>query len=309
VLGGRHAAKVPVAASHETLRLACGALSAAVLSVLVVSKQSAAQFVESFGRILEKWGGIVVSANGVWRCLRRHGLNTRARRLSLVAGYRAPYEPPREPGPELHIEVERPGELVGFDCFFVGRLKGTDGAVWQLTAIDCYSSYAWAELVVCREGNPSAKQTSTLARRVARELKRAGWRLERVLCDNGNEFKGPRFHATVDSLGAPRHPHPRRSPADERPRRGAAQDDPRRVLASRLRPLPVPALQRTQARARALSRLLQPRSRPPRPPHPRPHPRRPRLRCPQDGGEMNRNCRHISETVQSRTRGAVIFGA
>ena len=36
------------------------------------------------------WGGIVVSANGVWRCLRRHGLNTRAKRLSLVAGHRAP---------------------------------------------------------------------------------------------------------------------------------------------------------------------------------------------------------------------------
>ena len=37
-----------------------------------------------------KWGGIVVSHNGVWRVLRRHGLNTRGRRLSLVAGYRAP---------------------------------------------------------------------------------------------------------------------------------------------------------------------------------------------------------------------------
>jgi transposase InsO family protein len=150
----------------------------------------------------EKWGGIVVSANGVWRCLRRHGLNTRSKRLSLVAGYRAPYEPPREPEPEPHIEVARPGELVGFDCFFVGRLRGTDGAVWQLSAIDCYSSYAWAELVVCRQGNPTAKETSALARRVARELKSAGWRLERVLCDNGNEFKGPLFHATVERLGA-----------------------------------------------------------------------------------------------------------
>jgi len=150
----------------------------------------------------EKWGGIVVSANGVWRCLRRHGLNTRGKRLSLVAGYRAPYEPPREPEPEPHIEVDHPGELVGFDCFFVGRLKGTQGAVWQLTAIDCSSSFSWAELVVCREGNPTAKQTSKLARRVARELKAAGWRLERVLCDNGNEFKGPLFHATVERLGA-----------------------------------------------------------------------------------------------------------
>jgi transposase InsO family protein len=149
-----------------------------------------------------KWGGIVVSANGVWRCLCRHGLNTRAKRLSLVAGYRAPYEPPRKPQPEPHIEVERPGELVGFDCFYVGRLKGTKGTVWQLTAIDCYSSFAWAELVVCRSDHTKAEQTSKLARRVAAELKRAGWRLERVLCDNGNEFRGEAFKQTIERLGA-----------------------------------------------------------------------------------------------------------
>jgi len=149
-----------------------------------------------------KWGGIVVSPNGVWRVLRRHGLNTRAKRLSLVAGYRAPYEPPREPPPEPHIEVERPGELVGFDCFYVGRLKGTNGAVWQLTAIDCYSSYAWGELVVCASDNVNAKQTSKLARRVARELKQAGWQLERVLCDNGNEYRGQPFQQTIAALKA-----------------------------------------------------------------------------------------------------------
>jgi transposase InsO family protein len=149
-----------------------------------------------------KWGGVIVSHNGVWRVLRRHGLNTRARRLSLVAGYRAPYEPPREPEPERHIEVERPGELVGIDCFYVGRLKGTDGVIWQLTAIDVCSSFAWAELVICRQGNPTSDQTSALARRVARELKAAGWRLERVLCDNGNEFKSPRFHTAIEQLGA-----------------------------------------------------------------------------------------------------------
>ena len=37
-----------------------------------------------------KWGGIRLSTNGVWRVLRRHGLNTRARRYGLVAGYAAP---------------------------------------------------------------------------------------------------------------------------------------------------------------------------------------------------------------------------
>jgi transposase len=113
-----------------------------------------------------KWGGIVVSANGVWRVLRRHGLNTRARRLGLVAGYAAPYQPPRQPAPEPHIEVTRPGELVGMDCFYVGRLRRTRDPVWQLTAIDCYSSYAWAELVTCPHNQPSATYTSRLARRV-----------------------------------------------------------------------------------------------------------------------------------------------
>ncbi len=150
----------------------------------------------------EKWGGILVSPNGVWKVLCRHGLNTCARRLGLIAGYAATYEPPRDPGPERHIDVERPGELVGIDCFYVGRLKGTNGAIWQLTVIDIASSFAWAELVVCPNNNPTAEQTSKLARRVAADLKDAGWRLERVLSDNGNEFRGLAFGHTIKRLGA-----------------------------------------------------------------------------------------------------------
>jgi transposase InsO family protein len=148
-----------------------------------------------------QWGGLLVSPNGVWKTLVRHGINTRAKRLALIAGYRAPYEPPREPEPEPHIEVERPGELIGVDSFYVGRLHGTKGTVWQLTAIDIYSSYAWAELVRCPEGSPTQPQTSRLVRRVARDLKAAGWRLQRVLSDNGNEFQGPLFTDTLAALG------------------------------------------------------------------------------------------------------------
>ena len=110
-----------------------------------------------------KWGGIIVSPNGVWKVLCRHGLNTRAKRYALVAGYAAPYEPPRDPGPAQHIDVAEPGELVGIDCFYVGRLRGTEGAIWQLTAIDIRLSFAWAELVIGRKGNPSARQASTFA--------------------------------------------------------------------------------------------------------------------------------------------------
>ena len=47
----------------------------------------------------EKWGGIVISPNGVHRVLLRHGLNTRAKRLGLVAGYAAPPEPEPRPAP------------------------------------------------------------------------------------------------------------------------------------------------------------------------------------------------------------------
>jgi transposase InsO family protein len=146
-----------------------------------------------------EYGGLVVSPNGVYKTLCRHGLNTRAKRLALVAGYRAPFEPPREPDPEPHIQTSRPGELVGIDCFFVGRLHGTAGPVWQITAIDTYSSFGWADLVVCPPSGPTVAHTSALARRVARELQGAGWQLERVLTDNGNEFGRRAFDAQLPS--------------------------------------------------------------------------------------------------------------
>jgi len=142
-----------------------------------------------------EWGGLQVSANGVYKALCRHGLNTRAKRLSLVAGHRAPFEPPRESEPEPHIDTQRPGELVGIDCFFVGRLHGAKGPVWQITACDTYSSFAWADLVVCPPSGPTPAHTSALARRVAGELQHAGWQLQRVLTDNGNEFGRQAFGA------------------------------------------------------------------------------------------------------------------
>ena len=130
-----------------------------------------------------KWGGIKLSPSGVWRVLRRHGLNTRRKRLGLVAGYAAPPEPaPREPEPERHLEAKQPGALVQFDCFHVGRLSGTKGTVWQYTAIDVASAYTWAELHVTPR-NPSAKWTSRLARRVAADLAARGWELETVMTD------------------------------------------------------------------------------------------------------------------------------
>jgi transposase InsO family protein len=148
-----------------------------------------------------KWGGLRVSQNGVWRVLRRYGLNTRTKRFQLVAGYAARYEQrPARPEPERHIEASRPGEVVGVDCFYVGRLAGTKGTVWQYTAIDVRSGFAWAELKTSPR-NPQARHCRSLVERVASELARAGWRLEAVITDNGSEFRSQDFRACLERPG------------------------------------------------------------------------------------------------------------
>jgi len=150
----------------------------------------------------EKWGGIQISEHGVWRVLCRVGLNTRSKRLALIARHRDPYE--RKPAiapPERHIDATEPGEKVQLDCFFVGRLAGTKGSVWQYTAIDVASAFTWAELHTS-ERNPRSRHTRELLHRVARELAAAGWNLREVTTDNGSEFRARHFREGVEAIGA-----------------------------------------------------------------------------------------------------------
>ena len=123
------------------------------------------------------------SEHGVWRVLRRFGLNTRAKRLALIARHADPYERRPEPEPkQRHIEAAQPGEKVQLDCFYVGRLSGTKGTVWQYTAADVASGYAWAFLAQT-DRNPRSRWTAELVHLVARELKAAGWRLGELTTD------------------------------------------------------------------------------------------------------------------------------
>jgi transposase InsO family protein len=152
-----------------------------------------------------KWGGIEVSENGVWRVLRRFNLNTRSKRFALIARHAEPYEsrPDEEPR-ELHIEAKEPGEKVQMDCFYVGRLAGSKGVVWQYTAIDVASAYVWAFLRSTHR-NPSARHTAELCHLVARELRAAGWKLREVTTDNGSEFRSADFgDAVADERAAQR---------------------------------------------------------------------------------------------------------
>jgi transposase InsO family protein len=150
----------------------------------------------------EKWGALRISEHGVWRVLCRVGLNTRTKRLALIARHRDPYErAPSPPPEERHIDATEPGELVQMDCFFIGRLSGSKGSVWQYTAIDVASGFTWGELHAS-ERNPRSRHCQSLLHRLAHELALAGWKLQAVCTDNGSEFVSGQFKGAVEGHGA-----------------------------------------------------------------------------------------------------------
>ena len=83
--------------------------------------------------------------------LRRHRLATRRARVAALAMLTAAdtgLVASRQTEPWGFCLAEtRAGELVGIDCFCVGKLKGI-GPVYQLTAVDTATRWAICELVV-----------------------------------------------------------------------------------------------------------------------------------------------------------------
>lgn len=94
------------------------------------------------------------------------------------------------------MQAERPGELVCLDTFYIGKLKGV-GKVWQITACDAATSYGVARILPALSPAATARFLRDVLRPVVR---RAGWTLQRVLTDRGNEFKAA-FAATCTALG------------------------------------------------------------------------------------------------------------
>ncbi len=140
-------------------------------------------------RVAER--GLVIAPVTVWRVLRRHGLNQRRARLAVLEEQSATTgllteRTVRRRRVPRHVEAAQPGALCSLDSFYIGKLKGV-GKVWQLTACDCASSYGWARVVV---GEVTAAVMAAFLRQlVVPGYRTAGWRLRRVLTDNGKEFK------------------------------------------------------------------------------------------------------------------------
>jgi transposase len=127
--------------------------------------------------------GVHRSGSGVQKVLRRHHLGTRKERVAALAALTAAdtgLVAPRALEPYgFCLWAARPGDLVGLDCFYVGKLKGI-GPIWQLTAVDTATRWAFCSLVV---GHVSAKVVAMFVRQLAQETWQAGIVLTGVLTD------------------------------------------------------------------------------------------------------------------------------
>ena len=232
----------------------------------------------------EKWGGLRISEHGVWRVLVRVGLNTRAKRLALIARHRDPYErkpelaAARAPHRRHRAGREGPARLL--------LRRAAVGHQGHRLAIHRHRrrlGFCWAELHTS-ERNPRSRHTRELLHRVAAELAAAGWKLRR---GHHRQRLGVPRHATSarpsHALGARQRFIRAGTAQQQRLRRTRPADHPRGVLAPRVRPLTGPQEHRAQRTTSTTTSRLQLRPRPHRAPHPRTRARRHRLLCASSG--------------------------
>jgi hypothetical protein len=150
-----------------------------------------------------RWGGCHVSGSGVYRILKRHGLQTRWERLTRLEMRAATdgllTERTRRRLARPHVEAQRPGDLVCLDAFYIGKLTGV-GKVWQLTACDVACSYGVATLI------PRVTQQATmqfLRTQVVPTYHHAGHRVRAVLTDGRAEWQAG-FTRACRALGIER---------------------------------------------------------------------------------------------------------
>ena len=136
-----------------------------------------------------------VAPTTIYRLLRRLGLRTRFQRLAVLEAHsaqtagllteRTRRRLARRSRPR-HVQAQRPGELVCIDTFYIGKLKVV-GKVWQYTACDAACSYAIAQVSTDFSALAAARFLTT---RVLPAYRAAGWPVQRVLTDQGNEYRG-----------------------------------------------------------------------------------------------------------------------
>lgn len=144
--------------------------------------------------------GILVSGGGVRSIWQRHNLETFKKRLKTLEEKAAKEgivyteeqlrvlemaRREREENGE-EIETEHPGYLLAQDTYYVGYLKGV-GRIYQQTALDTYSSVAFAKLYTAKVPVTAA---DLLNDRVLPFFDDQGVTVLRILTDRGTEYCG-----------------------------------------------------------------------------------------------------------------------
>jgi len=144
--------------------------------------------------------GILVSGGGVRSIWQRHDLEIFKKRLNALEEKAAKEgivyteeqlralemaKREREQDPD-EIETEHPGYLLAQDTFYVGYIKGV-GRIYQQTAMDTYSSIAFAKLYTAKVPITAA---DTLNDRVLPFFEEKDVPILRLLTDRGTEFCG-----------------------------------------------------------------------------------------------------------------------
>ncbi len=131
--------------------------------------------------------GITLGPTAVYGVMKRHGLNHRQERLEWVRKLHgeviqlSDLQTARQKAKHRHIQAHQPGELICLDLFYVGCLKGV-GRIYQMTACDAATSFAWAKLYT----DKSAETAGDFLKHLQRTSH--GVAIQALLTDNGKEF-------------------------------------------------------------------------------------------------------------------------
>jgi hypothetical protein len=105
---------------------------------------------------------------------------------------------PAQAPPELHIDAREPGEKVQLNCFFIGRLTGTERSVWPYTAA---SGFLWAELHAT-DRNPRASWTASSSTAWPESCRRPAGGSGRSPPTTAPSFGAGQFRSAVETLAA-----------------------------------------------------------------------------------------------------------
>ncbi len=158
--------------------------------------------------------GFIVSKSTVQNHLVANGLGRRHQRLARAATLAAltngtVTQASRDPEPFGFCHwAGAPGELVSVDSFYIGNLKGV-GKVYQLTAVDTFTRWACAWIVI---GPPTKETSVAFFGRIYNTWRSLGFPIQAVVADNGPEYKANDFTNALAAKQVDRVWIPARSP-------------------------------------------------------------------------------------------------